>query len=175
MTYLLNNIEDAVDRKFLVTKTMARQAEAGTVVHIMGTDEGNGGINVNYRVTNTGQDYSVKFATIKDFCTWARPDSFIARYASDLSTKDIQQYIKMKDRSFVNFCLPIIAVALVVIWLVCLLAVPNKVVGIILGVILSAVVSFVVYNYFKTSKTRFMTRLYGKISSNWAGGSIVIR
>ena len=175
MTYLLNDIQDAVDRKFLVTKTLPRPAEAGTVVHIMGTDQNSGGITVKYRVTSTKQDFSTKFESIKDFCNWARPDSFIARYSENLSLKDVQQYIKVKNRSFTNFCLPIILVAAVIIWAVCLVAIPTKLVGIIIAACMTVLISFLVWTFFKTSKTKFMTRLYGKISSNWAGGSIVIK
>ena len=175
MTYLLNDIQDAVDRKFLVTKTLPRQAEAGTVVHIMGTEQNSGGITVNYRVTSTKQDFSTKFESIKDFCNWARPDSFIARYSENLSLKDVQQYIKVKNRSFTNFCLPIILVVAVIIWAVCLVAIPTKLVGIIIAACMTVLISFLVWTFFKTSKTKFMTRLYGKISSNWAGGSIVIK
>ena len=175
MTYLLNDIQDAVDRKFLVTKTLPRQAEAGTVVHIMGTEQNSGGITVNYRVTSTKQDFSTKFESIKDFCNWARPDSFIARYSENLSLKDVQQYIKVKNRSFINFCLPIILVAVAIIWAVCLIAIPTKWVGIVIAACMTVLISFLVWTFFKTSKTKFMTRLYGKISSNWAGGSIVIK
>ena len=35
MTYMLNDIEEAIDRKFLVTKTLSNQVQAGTIVHIM--------------------------------------------------------------------------------------------------------------------------------------------
>ncbi|MBR1593107.1 MAG: hypothetical protein IJ666_08905 [Ruminococcus sp.] len=176
MTYLLNDIQDAVDRKFLVTKTVPRQAEAGTVVHIMGTEQGSGGINVNYRVTSTGQDFSMKFESIKQFCNWARPDSFIARYSENLSLKDVQQYIKVKNRSFVNFCLPMMLVAAVIIWAVCLIVLKEKmVIGIVIAACMTILVSFLIWTFFKTSKTKFMGRLYGKISSNWSGGSIVIK
>ena len=118
----------------------------------------------------------MKFESIKQFCNWARPDSFIARYSENLSLKDVQQYIKVKNRSFTNFCLPIILVAVAIIWAVCLIVLKEKmVVGIVVAVCMTVLVSFLVWTFFKTSKTKFMTRLYGKISSNWAGGSIVIK
>ena len=34
MTHLLN-IDEAIDRKFLITKNLKGQAEAGTVIHVM--------------------------------------------------------------------------------------------------------------------------------------------
>ena len=80
MAYMLKNISDAVDGKFLVTKSRPKQAEAGTIVHIMDARKlKNGGYQLDYRVTSTGQNYLIEFATLKEFYAWARPDTFIAR------------------------------------------------------------------------------------------------
>jgi len=173
MTYLLNNIDDAVDRKFLVTKTVNGQVEAGTVIHIMSASQDASGVVVGYRVTNSGQDYTANFGDLKEFSKWARPDSFIARYSENLTIKDIQQYIKIKNRTFTNFCLPIMAVAIIIIALISILALKEHItIAIIVAVCMSVLVGFLVFQFYKTQKTKFMTKLYGKISSNWAGGSI---
>ena len=81
MTYMLNDIDEAIDRKFLVTKTLSNQVQAGTIVHIMDAhSEKDGKVTVYYRITYTKQDYTVKFDNVKQFCKWARPDNFIARH-----------------------------------------------------------------------------------------------
>lgn len=174
MTYLLNDIEDAIDRKFLVTKTINGQAGTGNVVHIMDADD-KGGISVNYRVTSTGQDFSVKFDSIKKFCNWARPDSFIARYSESLSSHDIQRYIKMNNRNFTNFCLPIILLLVAVVWTLSLLLIPDRVTSLVVAACMTVLVAFLVTSFSKTARTKFMAKLYGKISTNWAGGGIVVR
>ena len=42
MTHLLN-IDEAVDRKFLITKNMKNQAEAGTIIHDMDAENNSDG------------------------------------------------------------------------------------------------------------------------------------
>ena len=169
MTYLLNNIDEAVDRKFLVCKNISNQARAGTMVHIMGSDDSSG-INVKYRVTDTGQDYNIQFETLKDFCKWAAPDTFIARYYENFSNKEILHYIKVTNRSFTSFCLPIIAVALVIIWVLALVVlksfIKTSICAIIGGVLSVAAIVAVIYVY-RQQKSSVKLELYRKVSSNW--------
>ena len=171
MTYLLNNIDEAVDRKFLVCKNISNQARAGTMVHIMGSDDSSG-INVKYRVTDTGQDYNIQFDTLKDFCKWAAPDTFIARYYENFSNKEILHYIKVTNRSFASFCLPIIAAALVVVWVLALVVLKGIVhlgggiCGIIGGVLSVVAIVAVIYMY-RQQKSSVKLKLYRKVSSNW--------
>ena len=171
MTYLLNNIDEAVDRKFLVSKNIPNQARAGTMVHIMGSDD-SAGISVKYRVTDTGQDYNIQFETLKDFCKWAAPDTFIARYYENFSNKEILHYIKVTNRSFTSFCLPIIAVALVIVWvlaMVVLKGIAGLGAGICAGIggVLSIGVIIAVIYVKKKKKSSVKLKLYRKVSSNW--------
>ena len=109
MTHLLN-IDEAVDRKFLVTKNMKGQAETGTIIHVMDAENNSGGsVNVTYRVARFNekfhdyQDYTAKFDSLAAFCKWAQPDNFIARNYEMLSIRDIQHYIKIKQRNFPSY------------------------------------------------------------------------
>lgn len=168
MTYMLNSIDEAIDRKFLVTKSLTNQVEAGTIVHIMGAEDNANGLTVYYRITYTNQDYSVKFASLKEFCKWARPDNFIARHYESFNIKEIQKYIKIKDRTFTTFCLPIIGVLAVILWAIMLIAVPapGKFIGGAIGTIVIGVAVFFIH---KSAKHRAMIKLYSKVSanSNW--------
>ncbi len=138
MTYMLNDIDEAIDRKFLVTKKLNNQVEPGTIVHIMDAHSNkDGSINVYYRITYTKQEYTVKFDNVKQFCKWARPDNFIARHYENFNIKEIQRYVKVKDRTFTSFCLPLILLALLVIWILCLVLLGGGTLAIIAGVILS--------------------------------------
>ncbi len=170
MTYLLNNIDEAVDRKFLVCKNISNQARAGTMVHIMGSDD-TSGINVKYRVTDTGQDYNIQFETLKDFCKWAAPDTFIARYYENFSNKEILHYIKVMNRSFTSFCLPIIAVALVIVWVLSIIIFKNVLdktsLAFIVGGVLSVVAIIGVFYMYRQQKSSVKLKLYRKVSSNW--------
>jgi len=168
MTYMLNDIDEAIDRKFLVTKTLSNQVEAGTIVHIMdAVNEKDGSVTVYYRITYTKQDYTVKFENLKQFCKWARPDNFIARHYESFDIKEIQAYIKMKDRTFTSFYLPIMLGLMIIIWGVCLIALKSQVPlkFIIGGVLSAAVIGFMIYMY-KVVKHKTMIKLYSKISSN---------
>lgn len=166
MTYMLNSIDEAVDQKFLVTKNLANQVKSGSMVHIMGTKDIDNGVVVDYRVTDTGQDFSVRFQTVKDFCNWARPDTFIARYHDSFSTKEIQHYIKVNNRSFTNFCLPIIAAALIVIWILGI-AVIKGAAGTVLAIILSLAAVGGTFFLYTSQKKNVKLKLYQKVSSNW--------
>ncbi|MBR6986238.1 MAG: hypothetical protein IKH75_22480 [Ruminococcus sp.] len=175
MTYMLNSIEDAIDRKFLVVTSLKGQVQAGTVVHIMNAYQANGGVVVDYRDSVSGMDHTVKFPSIKDFYKWARPDNFIARYYDRFSVRDIQQYIKLTNRTFKSFCLPIIIAAVILVWIVCLLFIPNIIVKLIVAVALSIMVAFAIWSIYKNHHTKVMMKLYRSVSADWAAGGLVIR
>ena len=78
MAFMLYSIDEAVDCKYIITKAMSGQAKPGTLIHVMDTKENSDGVTVFYRITKTGQNFVAKFETIKDFCKWCTPDSFIA-------------------------------------------------------------------------------------------------
>lgn len=171
MTHMLNSIDEAIDRKFLVTKPMKAQAEPGHVIHVLNATKRKDGYLVEYRVTDVGKgysfrDYAAVFKTVADFCKWARPDTFIARHYEAFDLKEIQNYIKVSDRSFVSFALPIILVGLVVVWALGLFVVTGGK-GIALAIIGSLVVAGGVSYFFRWQKSKVKLDLYGKISTNW--------
>lgn len=172
MTYLLN-IDEAIDRKFLVSKNMKGQAEAGTIIHVMDAENlSTGGINVAYRVARFNgkyydyQDFTAKFDDVKQFCGWAQPDNFIARNYESFSIKDIQHYIKIKNRNFTTFCLPLILAAAVIIWIAAMTILPSPI-NIIIGVVLTLGAVIGIFSLFKSQKKKEKMRLYKKISSGW--------
>ena len=170
MTYMLNDIDEAIDRKFLVTKTLSNQVQAGTIVHIMDAlNNKDGTVTVYYRITYTKQDYTVKFDNVKQFCKWARPDNFIARHYESFNIKEIQRYVKLKDRTFTSFCLPILLVVIAVIWAICLLLFKKDTFGYVLGVILTVGLSVIITFWYRSSRQRELIKLYSKVSanSNW--------
>lgn len=167
MTYTLNSIDEAVDGKFLVMKNTVNQADMGTVVHIMGASQERGGrVTVNYRVTATGQDYTIEFESIKDFCDWARPDSFIARNYDSLTKEEIQNYIKISYRTFPAFAIPILVVAFIVIWVICMLVIKGTT-GVIIALVASVVAFLVVSIVYKKQKSSVKMKLYRKLQSKW--------
>lgn len=173
MTHLLN-IDEAVDRKFLVSKTIKGQAEAGNIIHVMdASGNSDGSVSVFYRVIrNNGkfhdyQDYNAKFDNLAQFCKWAQPDNFIARNYEVLNIKDIQHYIKIKNRTFTTFCLPMIIVAAVIIWIVAMLVIKSTVVGVVVASVLTVVALFAITFVFRNQKKREKARMYTKISSAW--------
>ena len=171
MTYMLDSIEDAIDRKFLVTKQLKAQAEPGNIIHVLNATKRKDGCLVEYRVTDVGKgysfrDYVVKFVNVAGFCKWARPDNFIARHYESFDLKEIQNYIKVTDTSFVQFGLPIILIGLVVFWLLGLFVI-KPVLGIVIAVIGSILVIGGVLFLYRWRKSRVKLALYGKISSDW--------
>ncbi|MDE5861645.1 MAG: hypothetical protein K2J36_03710 [Ruminococcus sp.] len=177
MKLLLNNIEDAVDQKYLVIKSLRNQAEAGTVIHIMGAQTGNDGITVNYRVTKTGQDFSCKFADIKQFAKWASSDNFLARYQDNLSPTDIKQYIKVCDTSFMGSGgIPILAsigVILLVLIIMCIASVIQWW-QLLIGIIcVPIIIYFGVTTFYKHKRNKVMSQIYNKVSASWGG--VVLR
>lgn len=171
MNYLLN-IDEAIDRKFLVTKAMKGQADIGTIIHVMDAEQQGQAVIVYYRVTRYNekfhdyQDYTAKFENLAAFCKWAQPDNFIARNYECFSIRDIQHYIKIKNRNFASFCLPIILVAAIIIWVVALFVVKG-VVGIVMGSVLTLVVIVGAFSLLKMQKKKEKMRLYRKVSAGW--------
>ena len=170
MTYMLNDIDEAIDRKFLVTKKLNNQVEPGTIVHIMDAHSNkDGSINVYYCITYTKQEYTVKFDNVKQFCKWARPDNFIARHYENFNIKEIQHYVKVKDRTFTSFCLPIILCVWAVIWALSLLLFGTKTLGIVLGIVLSVLTAVAITMVYRNNRQKSLIRFYRKVSanSNW--------
>ncbi|SFW52086.1 hypothetical protein [Ruminococcus flavefaciens] len=174
MNYLLN-IDEAIDRKFLVTKAMRGQADIGTIIHVMDAEQQGQAVIVYYRVTRYNekfhdyQDYTAKFENLAAFCKWAQPDNFIARNYECFSIRDIQHYIKVKNRSFASFCLPIILVAAIIIWvaLALLMFKTNLIVGVIIGAVLTLLVIVLAFSLLKMQKKKEKMRLYRKVSAGW--------
>ncbi|MBP0988768.1 MAG: hypothetical protein J6S92_10865 [Oscillospiraceae bacterium] len=170
MTYMLNDIDEAIDRKFLVTKKLNNQVEPGTIVHIMDAHSNkDGSINVYYRITYTKQEYTVKFDNVKQFCKWARPDNFIARHYENFNIKEIQRYVKVKDRTFTSFCLPIILGVWALIWAISRLLFGTGTVGIVIGVVLSVLSAVAITMVYRNNRQKSLIRFYRKVSanSNW--------
>ena len=171
MDATLNSIEDAVDRKFLITKSLKGQAEMGTIIHVLDTaKKSNGAVKVKYRVTEKGekysyQDYTVKFDSFEDFTKWASTDNFIARHYEEFDIKDIQHYIKVNNRSFASV-LPILVIILAVVWVVAMVAVKGGI-GIAAGALLTVVAIIMSFVLFNKSKTNAKMKLYDKVSANW--------
>ncbi|MBP3267949.1 MAG: hypothetical protein J6M07_06480, partial [Ruminococcus sp.] len=63
MAFMLYSIDEAIDCKFIITKTMSGQAKVGSLIHVMDTKENSDGITVFYRITKTGQNFVAKFET----------------------------------------------------------------------------------------------------------------
>lgn len=173
MTHLLN-IDEAVDRKFLITKNMKNQAEAGTIIHVMDAENNSDGtVSVIYRVARFNerfhdyQDYTAKFDSLAAFCKWAQPDNFIARNYEMLTIPEIQHYIKIKKRNFTSFCLPLILIAAIIIWALLFYLMGAGVATIVIGVVLTLCIAAAVLLLLKTQKKNEKVRLYNKISSNW--------
>lgn len=172
MDFMVKSIDETIDRKFLVVKSLKGQVELGTIIHIMDAKErSNGSVKVEYRVTDVGEkysfrDYTVKFENVEQFCKWARPDNFIARHYEEFNLKDIQHYVKVSNRSFTSFCLPIIIVLLAAVWIVAMAVIKGSV-GAVIGVIGSVVVFALVLFVFNKAKTSAKMNLYQKVSTNW--------
>ncbi len=169
MAYMITDIRDAVDRNFLVTKNMSKQVESGTIVHIMDSSQApDGTVVVNYRVIRSGQDFVVKFKSLKDFAKWARPDDFIARYQESFSKAEILHYIRVSNRTFASFCVPLMLVFLAAIWAVIIFLLKPTLVPIIIGAVASLIAILVITIIYKKSKTSVKINLYRKVSSkNW--------
>ena len=166
MAYMLKNINDAVDGKFLVTKSFPKQAEAGTIVHIMDARKLKaGGYQLDYRVTSTGQNYLIEFKQLTDFYAWARPDSFIARNYNSFSKKDILHYVKVTSRTFQSFCFPLIIAAVIVVWILAFLLMGSVTSKILFGFLMSIVAAGIVIFIFIKQKNSVKMKMYQMIQS----------
>ena len=166
MAYMLKNINDAVDGKFLVTKTFPKQAEAGTIVHIMDARKlKSGGYQLDYRVTSTGQNYLIEFKQLKDFYAWARPDTFIARNYNSFSKKDIMHYVKVASRTFQSFCVPLIVAAVVVVWILAFILMKGVGMKILFGFLMSIVAAALVIFIYRKQKSGVKMKMYQMIQS----------
>lgn len=163
MAFMLYSIDEAIDCKYVVTKTMSGQAKAGTLIHIMDANENSDGVAVAYRVTKTGQNFLIKFDSVKSFCKWASPNAFLARHYDSFTSKEINQYMKISNRSPLS-ALPIIAVALVVIWILAL-AVIGGGAGAIVGAVLSVVAVVAILFISRAQREKVLMKLYGKVNA----------
>lgn len=166
MALFIYSIDEAVDRKYVVTKSIGGQAQAGTLVHIMDCEEKEDGrISVSYRVTETGQNFDIEFSSLKAFCKWARPDNFIARHYESLSREDVAYYIRISGRTFASFYLPIMIAVLILIWIVSLLVIKG-IAGIIIGAVLSVAAVVGIVFYYRYQKKNVTVNIYSKVGSN---------
>ena len=166
MAYMLKNISDAVDGKFLVTKTFPKQAGAGTIVHITDARKlKSGGYQLDYRVTSTGQNYLIEFKQLKDFYAWARPDTFIARNYNSFSKKDIMHYVKVTSRTFQSFCVPLIVAAVVVVWILAFILMKGVGMKILFGFLMSIVAAALVIVIYRKQKSGVKMKMYQMIQS----------
>ncbi len=166
MAYILKDIRDAIDGKFLVTKTLPKQAETGTIVHIMDARKlKNGGFQLDYRVTSTGSNYLIEFKTMKDFYAWARPDTFIARNYNSFSKKDILHYIKVTSRTFQSFCVPLMAVAVVLIFALSIILVKSVALKIVVALVGSIAACALVMFIYKKQKNDVKMKMYHMLSN----------
>lgn len=171
MAFMLYSIEDAVDHKYVVNKTVRGQVKKGTLIHVMDARETSDGISVAYRVTKTKQDFIANFESVKQFCKWCLPSTFLAKYYDKLSTREILRYIKFENRTFLTFHLPVILVCLAVVWAASMMAVALGIIELVPGLILAGALSvvsvvgvFVISHFAKESMTE---RLYQKVSTKY--------
>lgn len=164
MAFMLYSIDEAVDHKYIVTKSIRHQAKKGTLVHIMDARENYDGISVDYRVTKTKQDYTVRFTNVKKFSKWCMPSTFLAKYYDELSFREVVRYIKVEKRTFLTFQLPIILVCLALIWAASLFFLKGLL-GIIVGSAASVIVIVAVLVLSHITKHQMFERLYEKVSN----------
>lgn len=160
-------VNEMVDNKYLVTRTLSNQAEAGNVVHIMSAKQDGEAISLDYRVTSTGQNFNIQFKKIDDFLRWARPDSFIARNYDAFSKDEIVHYIKVTERTFLSFGLPILLVLLAIVWTVSLVFIQGNLTY-IAGTVGSVISSLLVFFIYKKQKSSVRMKMYYKVgTSKW--------
>lgn len=168
MAYSLTNVNDMVDGKFLVIRNVSNQAESGTMVHIMAArNNRDGSFSLDYRVTSTGQNYKIAFKKLKDFFNWARPDTFIARNYDSFTKAEIQKYVKINNRTFSSYCVPLILVVLIIVWGLCLTLIPATTTQIIVGSSASVVLAVIIFILYRKSKSNIKMKMYYKLSSKW--------
>ena len=168
MAFMLYSIDEAVDCKYIVNKSMKGQAKIGTLIHIMDARESSDGITVYYRITKTKQDYMVKFDNIKQFCKWCMPSTFLAKYYDKLSHREIIKYIKVENRSFLNFHLPAIIVLLALVWAgvgaLIYTGLLDTMLSLICGGVLSVIIIALIFIINHFSKESMIERLYKKVA-----------
>ncbi len=166
MAQYLFSFDEAIDGKFIVTKNISGQAKSGTMIHVLDcVPKGNGGCTVWYRVTESGQDFSIGFDSLKDFCNWARTDKILIRHYASLSRKDVMQYLKITNRGYAKFYLPILIVLIAVIWVAMIAAVGGGI-GIVLAVVLSLVAAVASLFLYKGQRKKAILAIYSKVSKN---------
>lgn len=167
MTSTLTNVNDMVDNKYLITRTMANQAEAGNIVHIMSAKNGADGFSLEYRVTATGQNFNIQFKRMEDFIRWARPDPFITRNYDAFTKDEIVHYIKVTNKSFASFGLPILIVLMAIVWAASLIFLQGTT-AIIAGAAGSIVSLLLVLFIYKKRKSSIKMKMYYKVgTSKW--------
>ena len=165
MAFMLYSIDEAVDHKYIITKSYRHQAKKGTLIHVMDARENSYGVSVDYRVTKTNQDYTIKFDSVKKFSKWCMPSTFLAKYYDELSFREVVKYIKVEKRSFWSFQLPIILVCLAIIWAASLFFLKGLI-GIIVGAAASVAVIVAVLVLSHVTKHQMFERLYEKVSTS---------
>ncbi len=168
MAFSLYSIDEAVDHKYIVIKSMKKQVKKGTLIHVMDANESSDGYTINYRISKTNQDFVVTFDTIKQFCNWCMPSTFLAKYYDKLSYREIIRYIKAENRGFMAFQFPIILICLAIIWPAAMLTVYMNYLELPLGLIIGGAMSVVciigVIVIASISKKNMIERLYEKVS-----------
>ncbi len=168
MAQYLLSFDEAIDRKFIVTQNLNGQAKTGTMIHVLDcVPKGNGAYTVWYRVTETGQDFSHKFSSIKEFCNWARTDKILIRHYESLSHRDVMQYLKITNGGFSKFYLPVTVVLIILIW-VALLFVVGGATAVIIAVVASLAAFVASLFAYKAKRKKAILNIYSKVSkSNW--------
>ncbi len=168
----IKNIEDTIDRNYLVLKRVKDNVDAGTVVHIMAAKRTDEGIFVNYRVMSTGKDYTISFSSLKGFLKWAKDDNFIARYHDSMTPADIKQYIRVFNGTFVSSCGIIIAAAVLIVWGLMLILLGGWQ-RYVVGGLLTVIVPSIVYLAYNRYRNKVLVNLYNKITNNWQGNIVM--
>lgn len=166
MTQYLFSFDEAIDSKFIVNKTLSGQAKAGTMIHVLDcVPKGNGGCTVWYRVTETGQDFSLSVNSLKEFCNWARTDKILIRHYNSISHKDVMQYMKITNRGFLQFYVPILAVILLIVWIALMVTV-GGVFGAVLAAVLSIAAFFAILFVYRSQRKKAIFNIYSKVGKN---------
>ncbi|MBQ3139373.1 MAG: hypothetical protein IJB68_07685 [Ruminococcus sp.] len=166
MAQYLLSFDEAIDRKFIVTKNLNGQAKPGTMIHVLDcVPKGNGAHTVWYRVNETGQDFSHGFSSIKDFCSWARTDKILIRHYESLSRRDVMQYLKITNGGFTKLYLPVIIVLLILVW-IALISVVGGVTGAVIASVLSLVIFVGALFVYKAQRKKAILSIYSKVSKN---------
>lgn len=169
MAFMLFSIDEAIDHKYIVNKSMREQAKKGTLIHVMDARETSDGVTVYYRINKTSQDFIIRFNTIKQFCKWCMPSTFLAKYYDKLSYREVLRYIRMENRGFFSFYLPVILLCLIIVWAGVAALITFKLfdlmISLIAGGVASVVVVIAIFILSKVARTNMNERLYKKVST----------